>query len=177
MPFNQWWAPLITQQAAGPALTNSTSQTTLLNGQAKFTLAAEYLQYIGQKLHIKAAGVISTAAATPGTFTFTVVFGAINVYTGGASVTVATSRSGDPWSLDIDLTVRSVGSSTSATLTGGGTFTTLTLSTTTPIQILTSPGSLTGFDSTVANVVDLQGTWSFQSGSNTITCHQYELAG
>jgi hypothetical protein len=173
MPFNQWWAPLITQQAAASAVTGTTSQTSVLNGQAKFTLAAEYLQYVGQKLHIKAGGVMTTAASSPGTMIWTVVFGAINVFGGGTTPTLATSQTGVPWSLDIDLTVRTVGSSTAATIAGSGTFNTLGLSSS--IYVLNVPGSLTGFDSTIANVVDLQVTPS--ASTLSVTCHQYELAG
>jgi hypothetical protein len=175
MPFNSWNASLITLQAAGPALTNSTSQTSLLNGQAKFTLPAEYLQFVGQKLQLTASGIASTAASTPGTFAFTVVFGAINIYTTGVTATVASSASAVPWNLVIDLTTRSVGSSTAATMSGSAFLTTATTLLATPVFVGTSPGSLTGFDSTIANVVDLQGTWSFQSASNTITVEQYEL--
>ncbi|HEY6925151.1 MAG TPA: hypothetical protein VI653_16870 [Steroidobacteraceae bacterium] len=175
MPNNAWYAPLITLQAAGPALSNSTTQTSVLNGQAKATLPAEFLQYIGQKLRISAAGVISTAPSGPGTLAWTVMFGSIAVYAGGASGTLATSASGVPWNLDIELTVRAVGSGTSATVAGNGKLVSAALSATTPIQLLTVPGALTGFDSTVASVVDLQATWSVASASNTLTCHSYEL--
>lgn len=175
MSFNSWNSSLITLQAAASALTNSTAQTSVLNGQAKYTLPAQWLEFIGQKMRIKAGGVMSTAASTPGTFTWTVMFGSIAVYGGGASGTLATSASSAPWKLEIDLTVRSVGSGTGATVEGSGTFMSAALSTATPIQLLSCPGSLTGFDSTVACVVDLQGTWSVASASNTLTCHDFEL--
>lgn len=175
MPNNQWYAPLITLQAAGPALTNSTTQSSVLNGQAKATLPAEFLQYVGQKISIRAAGIISTAAATPGTLAWTLVFGSIAVYAGGASGTVATSAANATWTLDLDLVVRSVGSGTSATIAGSGKFLSAALSATTPIQVLATPGALTGFDSTVASTVDLQATWSVASASNTLTCQMYEL--
>jgi hypothetical protein len=175
MPNNAWYAPLITLQAAGPALSNSTTQTSVLNGQAKATLPAEFLQYIGQKLKISASGIISTASATPGTLSWTIMFGSIAVYAGGASGTLATSAANSPWTLEIDLTVRSVGSGTSATVAGAGRFQSLGLSASTPVQIFAVPGALTGFDSTVASVVDLQATWSVASASNSLTCHAYEL--
>lgn len=175
MSFNTWNASLITLQAAGSALTNTTTQTSVLNGQAKFTLPAQWLEFVGQKLRVKAAGIMSTAAATPGTFTWTVMFGSIAVYGGGASGTLATSAANAPWRLEIDLIVRSVGSGTAATLQGDGEFKSTALSASTPVQILACPGSLTGFDSTVASVVDLQGTWSVASASNTLTCHSFEL--
>lgn len=175
MPFNSWNSSLITLQTAGPALTNTTTQTSLLNGQAKFTLPAQFMEFIGQKLRIKAAGTMSTAAAAPGTFSFFVVLGAISIYAGGASGTLATSATNAPWKLEIDLTMRAVGSSTIATAAGSGTFASAALSATTPLQLLAVPGPLTGFDSTSATLVDLQGAWSVTSASNTITCQDYEL--
>jgi hypothetical protein len=172
---NSWNQSLAVQQAAGPALSNSTSQTSVLNGQAKFTLAAGFLQYIGDKVRVKAGGIISTAASSPGTWSWTVMFGTIAVYTGGASPTLATAAASAPWKLEVDLTVRSVGSGTAATIEGSGKFESVALSTTTPVQILSCPGPLTGFDSTVSFVVDLQGTWSVASASNTLTVNDYEL--
>jgi hypothetical protein len=175
MPFNSWNASLITLQATGPAYTNSTSQTSLLNGQAKFTIPAEFLQFVGQKLRIMAGGIISTASSAPGTMSFFCMMGSINPYAGGASGTLATSASNLPWRLQIDLTVRTVGSGTSATMEGSGEFKSAALSAATPIQLLANPGALTGFDSTVANVFDLQAAWSATSSSNSITCNDYEL--
>jgi hypothetical protein len=175
MPFNSWQSALITLQAAGPAYSNSTSQTSILNGQAKFTIPAEFLQFVGQKLRVVAAGIISTASSSPGTFSWFTVFGSISAYAGGASGTLATSASNLPWRLQIDLTVRTVGSGTAATVEGSGEFKSAGLSAATPIQLLASPGPLTGFDSTVANVFDLQGAWSATSSSNSITCEDYEL--
>jgi len=176
MPFNEWWAPLQSLQGAASAVSNTTSQTSLLNGQAKYTIPAQFWKYIGNTWTIRASGIMSTAGSSPGTFNFTVVLGAINVYSGGASPTLATSASSAPWHLQLDLTVRTVGSSTAATVAGGGLFCSTALSATTPIQILASPGGLTGFDTTVASLLDLQGTWSVASSSNTITCNQFVLS-
>src|SRR6185437_14396899 len=174
MPFNQWYAPLITLQAAGPAVA-STSQSSVLNGQAKFNLPAQYLEYVGQKLKIRAGGILTTAASSPGTIAWSVMLGSTAVYAGGASGTLATSQTNVPWVIEIDLTVRAVGSGTSATLEGSGRFTSVALSAATPIQIMACPGALTGFDSTIANVVDLQVTLG--SASDSLTCEDYEMIG
>lgn len=174
MPFNQWLASLITLQAAGPAVA-SAAQSSVLNGQGKFTLPAQYLEYVGQKLKIRAAGVISSAASSPGSIAWTVMFGAIAVYAGGASGNLVASDANIPWTLEIDLTVRAVGSGAAAELAGSGEFKSAALSAATPIQILACPGPLTGFDSTIANVVDLQVTLG--SASDSITCETYELIG
>lgn len=175
--FNSWNQTLTTMQAAGPALTNSTAQTSLLNGQAKFTMPAGFLVGAGSKLWIRAGCKMSTAASSPGTFAFTVMFGTIAVFSGGASGTLATSASNLTGVLDIHLTVQSVGSGTAATVEGTGSFLCAALSAATPVQLLpaSSPGAGTGFDSTVSFVVDLQGTWNTASSSNTITVTDYEL--
>jgi hypothetical protein len=173
---NSWNQTLTQLQAAGPALTNSTSQTSVLTGQAKFTMPAGFLQYIGDKVRIKAGGIISTAASSPGTFSWFIMFTSVVAYAGGASGTLATSASNAPWKLEIDLTVRSVGNGTLATTEGSGKFESTALSATTPVQILACPAVTSpGFDSTVSFLVDLQGQWSAASASNTITCQDYEL--
>ena len=175
MPSNSWTGALITLQAVGPAVADTATQSSVLNGQAKFTLPAQWLEFVGQKLKLRANGIISTASASPGTLQWFVVLGASTIYSGGVSGALATSASSVPWSLEIDLTTRSVGSSTAATFTGSGRFLSAALSTTTPIQLLACPGSLTGFDSTIANLLDLQVAWGSAVSGNTLTCEDYEL--
>lgn len=174
---NTWNGTLITQQAAGTALSNTTTATSLLNGQAKFTLPAQFIDTAGAKLRIKASGRMSTAASTPGTFTFDVRFGSVVVFNGGASGTLATSASNVTWDLEINIYALTVGASTSATMYGSGRLLTAALSATTPIMLLptSSPGAGTGFDSTAAAIVDLFGTWSVASASNSIRCDDFEL--
>lgn len=176
MSSNSWNQTLITSQTDGSALTNTTTATSILPGAAKFVLPSNLFQ-IGTKLRVKASGRISTAASTPGTITFDVRFGSVIVFNGGASGTVATSASNVTWDLEAELTCRSIGASTSATMIGTGRLITAALSTSTPIMLLpaSSPAAGTGFDSTASQTVDLFATWSVASASNTITCHAYEL--
>src|SRR5689334_25347623 len=100
---NTWNATLITQQAVGTALTNTTTATSLLNGQAKFTLPAQFLDVIGSKLRVRASGRISTAASSPGTLTLDIRFGSVVVFNRGASGTLATSASNLTWKFEADL--------------------------------------------------------------------------
>lgn len=173
--LNIWNQTLSVQQGSGAALTNTTTATSLLLGQAKFPLAAQFIQFIGQKLRVKASGKISTAASTPGTFTFDIRFGSIVIFTGGASPTLATSAANVTWRLEVDLVMATVGSGTTATMTGDGVL--WSLANTGGIQLLpaTSPAPGTGFDSTITNTVDMFGTWSAASASNTVTCTGFEL--
>lgn len=174
---NSWNQTLGTLKAAGPALSASTTATSLLgtgaSQDARFNLPSNFLG-IGSKLRIRAAGTISTAASAPGTFTFTVMLGSVAVYTGAASGTLATSASNLPFTLEIDLTCRAVGGSTNASIEGSGTLISAALSASTPIQLLGSSAG-TGFDSTASGYVDLFGTWSVNSASNSITVTDYEV--
>ena len=175
MSSNSWQSALITLQAAGPAVADTATQSSVLNGQAKFTLPAQWLQFVGEKLRLRANGIISTASASPGTLQWFVVFGSTTLYSGGASGTLVTSAASVPWSLEIDLTTRSVGSSGAASLAASGRFLSTALSASTPIQLLACPGALTGFDSTIANLLDLQVAWGSAVSGNTLTCEDYEL--
>lgn len=174
---NLWWQSLIEAQGDGSALTNTTTPTSLLPGQAKFTLPAGFLDAPGAKLKVKAAGRISTAASSPGTLTLDVRFGSTVVFNGGASGTLATSATNLTWEAEIELLARSVGSGSAATILGIGKLISAALSASTPVLLLpaSAPAVGTGFDSTVSNTVDLFATWSVASASNSIQLHQFEL--
>lgn len=172
----RFFEPLIEQQVNGTALTNTTTPTSLIAPAAKFTLPANFLT-IGKELLIRAAGRISTHTSSPGTFTFDVRFGSVVVFNGGASGTVATSQTDLTWRLEMLLTCRSIGASTTATMLGTGILQTFALSATVPVQMLpaTAPAAGTGFDSTAAFFIDLFGTWSAAQTGNSIRCDQYSL--
>lgn len=162
----------------GPALSNSTTATSLLQPARKFYLPAGFFDKVGRRALIRASGRISTAAAGPGTFTFDVRFtgaSTVTVFNGGASGTLATSASNLTWLLELELHARALGSS--ATVIGTGKLLTAGLSATTPIMLLpaSAPAAGTAFDGTVAQLVDLFGTWSVASASNSITLHDYRL--
>lgn len=177
MSSNSWNQTLITAQSDGSALSNTTTPTSILPAAAKFTFPANLLQ-IGTAFRVRAAGRISTAASTPGTLTMDVRFGSVVVFNGGASGTLATSATNLTWDLEMILTCRSIGASTSATMLGTGRLITAALSASTPTMLLptSAPAAGTGFDSTSSFVVDLFATWSASSASNSITLHNYELA-
>jgi hypothetical protein len=177
MSLNTWVEALVTAQGDGTALTNTTTATSLLPAAAKFTLPANFFTSAGKMLRIKAAGRISTAASTPGTFTFDVRFGSTVVVGSWTSGTLAVSAANLTWELEANLVCRAIGQSTTANILGTGRLISAALSATTPILLLpaASPAVGTGFDSTAAQAVDFFGTWSVASASNTITLHQYSL--
>src|SRR5437899_1262887 len=184
-----YYNSLITMQAAGPTLTASNTATSLLNPQAKVPLPAGFFSYIGQKLKVLASGQLGNIVTTPGTLTLTFNLGASGttvVFNGGAMQLSSTAHTTLPFWLEIDLTLRALGTGAepTANFIGQGRMTAQSLSltavadsTTTPATLLlpnTTPAVGTSFHSTIANVPDLVGTFSLNN-ANAITVQQYEL--
>lgn len=178
---------IATMQGAGPTLTASTTPTSLLLGQAKATLKPGFFDRAGKAVRIDFAGQLGNIVTTPGTLTLDVRMGPtsnIVVFNGGAMQLSSTAHTTLPIMGSILLTCRAVGNGTSANLMGQGLVTAQSLSltavadsTTTPATLLmpnTTPAVGTGFDSTVAMVVDLFGTFSLNN-ANAITLQQYWL--
>jgi hypothetical protein len=178
-----WVQTLISAQVAGAALSNSTSATSLLPSYAKVTLPNNFFTYAGQMLRITAAYQVSNVVTTPGTLTLDVRFGAVVVFTSGAMTMSTTAHTTLPLWVQILLTCRAVGSSTSANLMGQGVATSQVLSltsvadsTTTPATLLmpnTTPAVGTGFDSTTTEQIDHFGTFSVATSPTNITLQQW----
>ena len=178
---------LVTAQVAGANLTASTTATSLLPTAARFTLPPNFFANAGKALRIRAAGQLGNIVTTPGTLTIDVRMGPtsnIIVFNGGAMQLSSTAHTTLPFDLEIMLTCRAIGGGTSANLIGQGKMTAQSLSltavadsATTPATLLlpnTTPAVGTGFDSTVAMVVDLFGTFSLNN-ANAIQLQQYWL--
>lgn len=169
--------------AAGSALTG-TAAGSLLPAAAKFTMPAGKLQ-VGQQIRIRASGKISNIVTTPGNLTLTVLFNStpITVWTGGAMALNVVAKTNVSWVLDLMLTVVSIGSGTAATLLGIGTLTSESVvgaaagTTLTACLPASAPAAGTGFDSTVANVIDLQGQFSLTGNSMTLDAYELTLLG
>lgn len=183
MPRNTWQAVLISAQSDGSALVSSTAETSLLPTQAKYTLPANFLGDVGQALRVRAMGRVSLQA-TPGTLTFRMKFGSIIVATTGALVLNTGAKTSVTWILDWDLTVRTVGGVTAATIMHSGQWQSEAVvgsaaagagGASSHIFPLTAPAVGTGFDSTIANQIDLTGQWSTSSATNSIQLHTYKL--
>lgn len=187
MSLNTWQETLVTSQVDGPPLNTSTTATSLLPSQAKYTLPSQFFSVAGKQLLIKGAGRLSNIVTTPGTFTLDVRLNStpIIVFNGGAMQMSSTAHTNLPVFFEILLTCRTVGNGTSATLIGQGwalaqplSLTAVADSTTSPATILmpnTAPAVGTGFDSTVANVLDLFGTFSISNAANGFTLHQFSV--
>lgn len=184
MPRQSWTGLLVSQQGDGTALNTSTTETGILLGQAKFTLPANFLQDTGQTLRMRAMGRISNIVTTPGTLTFRVKFGSIAVATSGALALNVAAKTNVTWILDWDLTLRSPGSGTVATFMHSGQWQSESVigspaagagGAASHLFPASAPAVGTGFDSTIANVIDLTAQWSISNAANSIQAHSYKL--
>lgn len=166
--------------ADGNAVAATTTQTSLLTGTASAGIATLPAGWLGPAggAHFKlyASGRLSTPAATQGNLTFTFRVGSVNAAVTPTFVSLI-SLTNITWILEWDLTVRTVGNSTSATIMHTGKLLSALVSATNLVNLIpaTAPVVGTGFDSTVQESADLQVTWSNATAGNTITLHQYVL--
>jgi hypothetical protein len=187
MSLQSWQETLITAQTDGTALNTSTTATSILPAAARYTLPANYLS-IGKMLRVRAMCRLSNIVTTPGTLTLDIRMGPtsnIVVFNGGAMQLSTTAHTNVPLVFEAVLTCRAIGNSTNANFIGQGwalsqalSLTAVADSTTTPAHLLapnTAPAVGTGFDSTVAMVVDIYATFSVSNAGNGITLHQYSL--
>jgi hypothetical protein len=187
----QGWAECLSSaQAAGPTLASFTTAASILPTAARCTIAADDWA-IGKSLWVRASGQISNVVTAQPTFTFNFTLGTsatpIIAFTTGAILTSTTAHTTVPFWLDIQLTCRSVGSGTAATLMGqatvqsrafldaGATADITTLGHPTLLAPETAPAVGTGFDSNVAQFVDLMCACSASAVGNAITLQQYQL--
>lgn len=184
--FQTWQGVLMSANADGAALNTSTTETSILLGQSKYTLPANFLVYAGQTLRIRAMGRVSNIVTTPGTLTFRIKFGSIAVASSQALQLNAVAKTNVTWILDWDLTCRSVGSGTSATFMHSGQWQSESVvgagtgaAGSTGIGALNIPASApavgTGFDSTTTNIIDLTAQFSISNAANSIQAHSYKL--
>lgn len=163
----------------GAAVTNTTTETSLLPAGAKWTFPTMWFQNVGNGLWLKAAGRVSTLVTTPGTLTLKLKFGSIIIAQSQAFVLSTTAKTNVSWYLDWLLTQRATGGGTAANLMHDGTFTSEALGATsvageakTECIQGSAPAVGAGFDETAANQLDLTATWSVANAANSILLHQ-----
>lgn len=164
----------------GPTLT-AAATASCLPPYVVTTLPAGYWQ-IGRIWRITASGRISCVVTTPGTARFDLRLAAVTAFDTLAMPLNIVAKTNVPWTLQLLLTCRSVGSGTSATLFGQGFFLS-EANILTPVpstgpgpggQIVpynTAPVVGTGFDSTAALALDFRWTQTVATGS--MTMHQF----
>lgn len=179
---------LVEAQIDGTAHTNVTTEsTTFLPAVTKIVLPSGYINRIGKRFMVRATGRISTVATTPGTLTLRFKLGPtanIAVTTSQAMALNTNAKTNVSWFLDLGLTVRAIGSGTTATIFGQGTWQSeAVIGSALPsaggagahMWQASAPAVGTGFDSSVANQIDLTAQWSVASASNSIQLHTFAL--
>lgn len=185
MSLQTWRQVLAVQRVAGAALNTFTTAKSVIDSTALYTLPSNYLS-VGSILRVRATGSISNIVTTPGTMNFQVKLGSVAAFDTGQIQLNATAHTTIPFWLDIELTVRAIGSGTAANLMGLGLVVgkmfTLTAGQTDdaqghmPITVpVTAPAVGTGFDSTIANIVDFWAGFSISNVGNQIQIQQYSL--
>lgn len=178
---------ILSTYSDGPTLT-AAAAASLLPTYAPTVVPAGYFQ-IGRVWRLTATGRISCAVTTPGTARFDVRLGSVTVFDSLAIPLNIVAKTNVSWFLDVLLTCRSAGTGTSATLFGHGRWLSeANINTAVPatgpgpggclIPFNTAPVVGTGFDSTIANALDVRFTQTVATGS--MTCHQLlieELTG
>lgn len=162
--------PTVGGTASSTAITNTTTEAAFDNCD-NLSVAANTLS-IGATIRITAGGIISTAAAAPGTIAFRVRSTAAN--TGpllvdmGLSPTLATSLSSDGWRVQADVTVRTLGASGTAVGTGAAVIANSTADASS-ITLNDQQSGTTTIDTTAAIVPTLFADWGTNDVANTIT--------
>lgn len=177
------FVPLVIGSTDGPALT-AAAAASCIPVASRIILPTNYWT-VGKQWRIKLAGRISCAVTTPGTARFdlrTGPSGTIVAFDTGALNLNIVAKTTVPFRLDVDLTCRAVGNSTSTTLFGMGKFTSeAVIASPLPsaggngvlLCPVSAPAVGTGFDNTAANAVDMFFTQTVATGSMTV--HQYEI--
>lgn len=179
---NQGWQQTLTaSSASGTQILNSATQASIIPTNNKIVLGAGNLSDPGKTLKITAQGQVSCVVTTPGTLLFQVLFGAIGVFSPAAFNLNIVAKTNVTWWLEILLQTRTVGSGTTATIMGVGNFTSEAVvgsaanTTATVMLPASAPAAGSGFDSTAAQIVDLQAKFSVATATTALTCTHYKL--
>lgn len=185
MAIQTYVESLTTQHAVGTDHNSFTTAKSVINAQALFTIPADWWA-IGKCVDIKIDASLSNIVTTPGTVTFQVMMGSIVVLTSGAMIFNDTAHNDLPFGMDIRLTCRAIGSSTTAKLMGQmwlkGVQLTLTANEVDNANLSgvfagpkTAPALGTGFNSEIDNVLDFFTGFSISNGGNGIIIQQYSV--
>lgn len=180
MSIQSWKETLVASVADGTALT-AAAAASAIPATALITIPPNWW-YVGRMMRLSAQGRISNVVTTPGTARFDVRHSAISIFDTGAQALNTTAKTNVPWWLEILLTCRSIGSGTAATIMGMAQFTTESIIASaaagaggiaTVLLPAGAPAVGSGFDSTIANIMDFRFTQTVATGS--LTVHQYNV--
>jgi len=185
MPAASIASLLTIAQQNGTQISNSTTQASIIPAENKWTFPAGWLQdQKVKKLKIKAFGQLSCVVTTPGTLLFAVQMGPtsnIAVFSPAAFNLNVVAKTNVTWDLEIDMALRTMGASTAATFMAKGVFTSEGVvgsaagAANSALLPASAPAVGTGFDSSVANILDLQAKFSVSTNPTNLTLMGYEL--
>lgn len=183
MGLQTWQETLISSQVDGTQILNSTTQASIIPPAAKLTLPANFFS-IGKVIKTTAHGRVSCVVTTPGTLLFQLLFGVTAVYNNAAATMNlnVVAKTDVTWWLEIISTCRAIGASANLMSIGQWTSEAVVGS---PLPTVGGSGSLfipaataavgSNFDSTIAQVVDLQAKFSVATATTALTCHEYKI--
>ncbi len=167
---------LTSQDTAGTLFNSYTTAKTVINQDNLVPMPGNYLKK-GSKFRIRVMGGISNVVTAQPTFTFQVMMGSIAAWSSGAITTNTTANTLLPFTLDIELRVDSIGTGTTAKLIGTGTLHCAAFASgSTAISVpIASPAVGTGFDSTIANILDFWVGISASQSGNAVQIYDYTV--
>jgi hypothetical protein len=185
MSRNTWQETLVVQEAAGTLFNTYTAVKSVINPQALWVMPAGYLD-IGKEFRITVFGGISNIVTTPGLIDFQVKLGSVAIFDTGNIQLNATAHTTLPFWMEIELTCQAIGSGTNGKFMGistlSGRMFTLTAGQTDDAQGMqtilapaTAPAQGTGFDSTVANILDFWAGFTISNAGNGIQIQKYKV--
>lgn len=165
---------LTRQKAAGTLFNSYTTAKTVINQTELVPMPGNYLTE-GSAFEIEVYGGISNVVTAQPTFTFQVMMGSIAVWSSGAITTNTTANTLLPFNLSVKLRLDSTGTGTSAKFMGRGVLNCAAFASgSTAITVpTTSPAVGTGFDSTIANILDFWVGISASQSGNAVQIYDY----
>lgn len=176
-----WPETLLVIGEDGPALTASTSPTSLLPDSAKGqAIENRFGRFVGKSLVLDLWGRISTVVTTPGTLTIDLMLGSVAAWSSGAMPLNIVAKTNVGWHLHADLVYRVLGTGTVAKLLGQGLFTSHAVIGAAAVgtegagihtlPYNAAPAVGTGFDNSAGHLLDIRATWSI-SNANSVQLH------
>jgi hypothetical protein len=183
--LQSWKECVAYQRAAGTLFNTYTVAKSVINADALWDMPRNWMQ-VGRQLELVVTGAVSSLVTTPGLMNFQLKIGGVAAFDTGNIQLNATAHVTLPFMLYALLTCRSIGAGAAATLIGlsdvTGRMFTLTAGQVDDAQGMQSvlapaiaPAVGTGFDSTIANLVDFWVGFTISNAANGVQIHQYSL--
>lgn len=162
---------LYTQTASSTPVTNTTTETSLLDGGVgTLTVPANGFK-VGDSFHAILTGYISSV--NNHTLTIIIKSGSVVLATTGAVTMGGTT--GRHWKLEVYFTVRTLGASGVASIATGGTFMYTKNASTNFEGTNFSTETITGFDTTISNTLSITAKWGQANTGDSIYSEIFTL--